>query len=351
VFFRVGTSRNAINRMNAHVWSSCTNLQQPLRRLQGGVFHMQRIANVASGLAVQGRYQGFSHLGRPQTWILGLYAATTLYSTPLKAQEIQCIDYYTVGQNTCATPQPSPQADASAPRLLAPQATGTDEDKVDEFLENYGKPPREFVAFYLNPTAENAQKWVAAYQQIMQKTQNLSQLWSSAEQLYQQDTSQPVVRRQDEPLAQPQQVVPVQPVAPVVRASSNLNFGGLGAGVSAGPGGVRAPVSAPLTVTYYYSQACPFCARMTPELNVITANYSGKLAFTCVDVTPVTATQRPDPAYLSGKLPCQWRLPQPGELEEQGVKQTPTLLVQREGASAVRLSGYMSQAQLQPFFR
>jgi len=87
---------------------------------------------------------------------------------------------------------------------------------------------------------------------------------------------------------------------------------------------------------------------MTPELNEVTSTYEGKLVFTCVDVTPFTPATAPNPASIRGKLPCQWRLPQPGELEEQGVKQTPTLLLQREGQAALRLSGYMSQAQLQP---
>ena len=282
----------------------------------------------------------------------GLVAFVLASSGFAEAAPKECINYYTVGESSCeATPQPA--VAPSAPELLAPQAEVSEEVKVDEFLANYGKPPREFVQFYMNPTADNARKWVEAYQQIMQKSQNISQMWADAERLYQQPEAKVPPRRVAPALGAAAAVQPVaatSPSLPVTQASPMANFGAL-TGVQSLPkaGGIL-PQESPLKVTYYFSQVCPFCARMTPELSVITKNYAGKLEFTCVDVTPFSGAVAPNPAYLRDKLACQWRLPQADELQREGVAQTPTLLIQPFGKPQVKLSGYMSPAQLQPYF-
>jgi hypothetical protein len=85
---------------------------------------------------------------------------------------------------------------------------------------------------------------------------------------------------------------------------------------------------------------------MTPELASIFKEMKGKLTLTCVDVTPLSATQKPDPANMEGKLPCAWRTPAEGEVETVPVQQTPTLLISRGGGKPTRLSGYVPATTL-----
>ena len=89
---------------------------------------------------------------------------------------------------------------------------------------------------------------------------------------------------------------------------------------------------------------------MTPDLAILSKEKEGKLAFTCVDVTPVGPTIRPNEAYITSKLPCKWRLPDEGEVVRENVAQTPTMIIQRQGEAAVRLSGYVPLAQLRNYF-
>jgi hypothetical protein len=270
------------------------------------------------------------------------------------AEDKECIDFYAVGESKCEPAPKSAQPVSGSPQLVTPPSAKTEDQKVDEYLENYGKPPREFVEFYMNPTPDNAKKWVEAYQGVLQKSQNLSQMWEDAERLYGQQGAAPALKRPTAiaPVVAPQPTNTNSSAAalPSAQASQQGNFGGLN-GVSTGlqTGGVT-PQDRGLKLTYYFSQVCPFCARMTPELSVITNNYSGKLEFTCVDVTPFSGATAPNPAYLRDKLACHWRLPEGDELQREGVTQTPTLLVEPGGKPQVKLSGYMSQEQLKPYF-
>src|SRR4051812_972560 len=87
-----------------------------------------------------------------------------------------CVDYFTVGNSNCSPVASTPiivQMPASANATVA-AASAPPKDAVTQYLDNYGKPPREFVEFYLNPTAENAMKWVATYNQMVQRSQSLS---------------------------------------------------------------------------------------------------------------------------------------------------------------------------------
>lgn len=276
------------------------------------------------------------------------------------APDPTCVSYLTVGDSDCK-PQPLQVPQQPAPRgSVESMAAPETKSEVDKYLDNYGKPPREFVEFYLNPTAENASKWVQTYQQLLQKGQNLSSAWNDAEQLYQAGqapSSQAFPARLVEPSMVPAQVAPNVPVAvpsPVAPMSSQGvgadRFGAFANAVQVGQPTTDGIRSKGVSLTYFFSQTCPYCTRMTPELAVMVKQIPNKLAFTCVDVTPVGATSRPDAGYITSKLPCEWRLPNQGEIEMEQVSQTPTLVIQKEGQRPVRLSGYVPLAQLRGYF-
>jgi protein-disulfide isomerase len=282
-----------------------------------------------------------------------------------------CVNYYTSGDATCpAAPSnallvPS-QVTNTAPRLLAPAADSTPpadpmEAQVDKYLENYGKPPREFVEFYLNPTQENAMKWVATYQQMLKRGQALSQNWNQADELYSQGgygnisnsiSSLPPVPTLPGTVSGPASLAPAtvpqvsqQPDSPPASASSIGAFASTAASPVSDIGGVPVPV----TLSYYFSATCPYCEKMTPELNEIENKMKSELKLTCIDLTPLGPTVRADPANIASKLGCQWRMPQEGEVEKLNIQQTPTLLIQRGSEAPVRLSGYVPQAQLESY--
>lgn len=272
------------------------------------------------------------------------------------APDPNCVSYLTVGDSDC-------RAQAARQTMAPPlnqntQSTPPAEAKseVDRYLDNYGKPPREFVEFYLNPTAENASRWMQTYQQMIQKGQDLSKAWTEAEQLYRGAQSSgaapipPALIEPQEPLQMPS-LPPVQSqVAEPAPVPAAGRFGAFADALPTSPqtaNGIR-PKS--VSLTYFFSQTCPYCTRMNLELAVLSKEKSGKLTFTCVDVTPVGPTSRPDESYITSKLPCKWRLPDAGEVEREGVQQTPTLVIQKEGELPVRLSGYVPLAQLRQYF-
>jgi len=340
---------------------SVPKMKAVLAAKRGSVFHVQRMLKDEAFPARGGRQavlcthlRNTDRLGA-RSMLVGVALAVFQAFLPVGyTEDKECINFYTVGDSKCEPAEKPVESASGSPKLIPPPSVKSEDQKVDEYLENYGKPPREFVQFYMNPTPDNAQKWVEAYQGIVQKSQNLSKMWEDAERLYNQQGSEPTLRRTPavnpvttpQPVAQPQSA----PSVPAAQASSLGNFGGLNAVPAKGQAGGVMPQDRGLKLTYYFSQVCPYCARMTPELSVITNNYSGKLEFTCVDVTPFSGETAPNPAYLRDKLACQWRLPQEGELQREGVNQTPTLLVQQGGQAQVKLSGYMSQEQLKPYF-
>lgn len=272
------------------------------------------------------------------------------------AKDVTCIDYFTVGESKCqpaaSTPVQAPPKAGQA-QLLAPADAPKAESDVDKYLENYGKPPREFVEFYLNPTTDNAQKWVGAYQQMLQKGQDMSKSWSNAEQLYAKSSGgAAAVNNTGSPAqaAMPDSQPVSQSVALPAAAPAPVSIGAF-SGVAGGASlGGLAGAGSSYNLTYYFSQVCPYCARMTPDLAVLSKEKEGKLALTCVDVTPEGPQSHPEPTYITGKLPCKWRLPEAGEIDSQEVRQTPTLLIQKDGGAPLRLSGYVPLAQLRQYF-
>lgn len=286
-----------------------------------------------------------------------LTVALITLSTPFAAlaADPTCVNYYTIGESDCrpaaSTPVATPQSE-SPPRLLTPQQTETE---VDKYLANYGKPPREFVEFYLNPTQENATKWVKAYQDLLQKGRTLSEAWTQADAqlkatdpLYQSPVSQA-------PAAAPSLSAPLNQAAPASNLAlpvspSQARFGAFAGDSTAPTSGAVGVRPKQVKMTYYFSKTCPYCAKMTPELSILSRDMAGKLELTCVDVTPLGPTMRPEPANISAQLNCKWRLPEDGEVERESVRQTPTLVINKEGESPLRFSGYVPLAQLRTHF-
>lgn len=295
-------------------------------------------------MAVRSRQRDHSMPVAPLRWaVAGLFP---LHSA--LAADVSCLNYYTIGDTKCrpaaSTPLEKPEPVSSkSPELVPPPS------EVDRFLDNYGKPPREFVEFYLNPTPENAARWASAYQQIIEKGKALSKAWSEAEQTGTPPAAPttPITEAATDSATRP----PAPPVMPAAQSvNANLRFGGLAIvneGSQPAGGGVR---QTPVNLTYYFSQTCPYCARMTPNLSIISRENAGKLAFTCVDVTPLGADNRPEEAFITSKLPCKWRLPEEGEVEREGVNLTPTTIIRKEGGAPVRLFGYVPLSQLRQYF-
>jgi hypothetical protein len=240
------------------------------------------------------------------------------------AADQPCVDYFTLGGSRCRPQQPQAPAVPTLP--VQPSAT----DPVQAFLDNHGKPPREFAEFYVNPTPENARRWAQAFQAQQAKAAALAAAWKQAESALKVAPAAPV-SAPPQPLPAPTTPVPLGATPP---SPPPLRLGGF-----------ATPVEQHPIMVYYFSASCPFCARLKPDLLAVTQSLRGKLVFACVDLTPLSPRQAPHPTNRNG-LPCDWRLPQPGEVEKLQIRQTPTLLISRPGGNGARLTGVVEPSQL-----
>lgn len=357
-----------------------------------------------------------------------------------------CLDYWHVGATTGCQPiegkkaakpaTPSPTAVAQAPSPTAPAGPKTMEQRIKEFKEDYGKPPSEFIAFYLEPTPENAMRWVHKYQEILNRSQQLAYVWTQAETLYQKELAngRPASSFETNPLTPVKDFgIPVagidspiaggtaagalppdlaalptlpgspnsmptggeSPEGPASITKSFTGFGNtpvgnlgsltglpnLGAGNNnlagslqgAALGGVQAPTGAtlgglqgaglggpdataptaqnPVRLTYYFSATCPYCQKFHPELKAMLDKLGDLATTTCVDMTPQFGPVTPDmPAPRASNvadLKCTWRKTTDEEENRFGIRQTPTLLIQRKKDGAYeRFSGYTPADQI-----
>jgi thiol-disulfide isomerase/thioredoxin len=251
---------------------------------------------------------------------------------PWKAKYPFCMDYMTVGTGLCA-PQPSP-TEVVTSTLLAPRTSApTPKNKVDEFLDNYGKPPREFVEFYLDPSPDNAKKWATKYQGMVEKARTIANVWNGAEKSLVSNT----ITDAPAPIQpKPEILTPVTPVVSTsVDLSSRNDIGQLGV------------TNATVKVAYFYSADCPYCAQMTPALDQLVREMGSRLELTCIDMTP----NNPQPNTILGKLSCTWRLPKSGEIATRQITQTPTLLYSVKGGAEHKLSGYVPLENLREYLK
>lgn len=127
-----------------------------------------------------------------------IFSVLLLLSTSAQAEV--CLDYWKIGPNgSCKKPtydkQPEAKPKDEMPQYRpeprqerkpsAPQPQGLSLDKkIDEYIEDYEKPPREYVAFHLEPTLENAMRWVKKYRETLSRGSQLAEAWTQAEYLY-----------------------------------------------------------------------------------------------------------------------------------------------------------------------
>jgi hypothetical protein len=293
-----------------------------------------------------------------------------------------CLDYWQVGMaGKCAPPKkavkkaavsaPSPTiAVAAPPAPVSPTKSKQDED-IDKFQEQYGKPPREFVAFYLNPTAENATKWVHTYQNMLDRNTQLAIAWTQAESLYQNalgkgvpaskfaSTTLPAVPDYgvavpgftDNPAFYPGRTPPGTQVlqagvqslggGSLPQRSALTNPAAIAQGLVVDP--QPATQNGTIEVRYYFSAECPYCQKFQPDFAGLLKESGTKLSTTCVDVTPYSGPGTgPDQSHVAGKLDCAWRALAPGEEDQFGIKETPTILIRRTANGPFeRVNGYV----------
>lgn len=300
-----------------------------------------------------------------------------------------CLDYWAVGTSKgCAPPEkkkkpevaqpPSPTVPPPAVAANTPPSDTLD-NKVDEFLKNHGKPPREFVAFYLDPTPEHAVQWVAKYNELLQRGQDIALAWTQAETLYnnaiQAGTPAKALNPSPFPVV-PDFGIPVPGFntpafpqlmgngkgAPVVKADLTANLTPDMANPYAeflqppDKEGLVKPVtqdvpalSKPLEVSYYFSAVCPYCKKFEPGFSEVVRELGSNIRLTCVDVTPAMGESKPSPENVHD-LPCVWREAKDGELAQVGVKQTPSLVVDKGVNQPLELiAGYVDPAQVEAY--
>lgn len=318
-----------------------------------------------------------------------------------------CLDYWNVGMSGCDGKKPE-EPEAAPPVPAAPsqivqtteqpvKTPTTLEERVQDFLDNYEKPPKEFVAFNLEPTLENALKWVQKYNEMIERNKQLTAAWSQAQQIYK--TLQEQNRTDEIPaLDNPSMPVPDYGVELPKEQNEQLNAltnlmkqagdpfmnksqqntaamfsdtqqqsllggtlpknpfaaGGISEQVdSAADEGNIAHTSAgsvggggPVRVSYYFSAECPYCKKFEPGFQKVIEEMGSAIDVTCVDMTPSNR----DISNIHGKIDCSWRPLMSGEMEAYGVKSTPTLLVSRApGQPVERLSGYVDYNRLRDY--
>jgi hypothetical protein len=277
-------------------------------------------------------------------YILGAMSITALsYSnisktyaeTDLEGKYKPCVDYYTLGVSNCRDEKAAPKRQPAPLQLPLAQQAPKQPDEVQQYLDNYGKPPREFVEFYLNPTSENAARWVSKFNEINKKTKQVSQAWNEAES-----------RKINEKQMVASKIVATKPVvvpkAPIAAAQQNTSTNTMRFGAFAESPQFRTKL------TYYFSASCPFCARLHPLLSDITNKNREKLVFTCVDITPLSPAKSPNPANRQG-LPCDWRVANATEIEDNQIRQTPTMIITRPNQPPIRVSGLVDAIQLKSY--
>ncbi len=320
---------------------------------------------------------------------VSLLAPAVLWAAPDKGTGNRpCLDYWAVGEaGKCAEkkPEPKPEPEAVKPpsptMVAAPQppkpVSPTLDQKIDEFIAGHGKPPREFVAFYLDPTPENAVAWVAKYNELLQRGQDIAVAWTQAETLYNNALSTGVSASALNPTA----FAPVPDYGIPVPGFTVPNFTQLVSGSMPNPivpaslpqrpppaampqtvqtaSGLIKPVEAtaqrfngkPLEVSYYFSAICPYCKRFEPGFAEVINQLKDRVRVTCVDVTPSMSGHVKSPDNISSRLSCLWRPATDEELTRLGIRQTPSLLVNKGDDKPLELvSGYVEPDQLKNYF-
>lgn len=280
-----------------------------------------------------------------------------------------------------AQPVPVPQKQVK-PKAPVMQAEPTLDDRIDDYMENYDKPPREFVAFNLEPTLENALKWAKKYREMMTRNQELTSAWGQAQTILNDMESKGQEVKGFQPMpAIPDYGAPLPAgfggFAPKaaqkqtdnlqsIQTNSNIRHGAPTPGFSEGDSflmdkqddsinrstkklygeSVTASTAGPIEISYYFSAECPFCKKFEAGFKTLVKDFSGDLKVTCVDMTPSSRTRE----NIHGKIDCGWRAAMPGEAKAFGVQSTPTLIIDRgTGKGLEKIEGVVDMTKLESF--
>ncbi len=272
---------------------------------------------------------------------------------PAMAQE-RCLDYWQVGESGC-TGQPEQAKEAATPS----QTALTLDDRIDDFMDGYNKPPREFVAFHLEPTLENALAWVEKYNEMSERNVRLSKAWQQAQEIHgkaaEQGVALPVsiTRLPTVPDFRSQVPAPLAPSTPVYRqprpqapvvapeaADGSLNIRRSQPVVAGRVGAIGEEDK--IEIRYYFSIQGPYDQELIPHLARAHQELKAVTRLVCVDVTPINPQQE----NIAGKLDCEWRLPIPGELDLVNIQGTPTLVINRPDNTHDRIVGLIESEEL-----
>lgn len=292
----------------------------------------------------------------------GALAATLVPAFAAVPKAQSCLSYWQVGDSGCeGGKQEKEQEQEKAPEVEeevpvqepAPAPPPSLDQRVDEFLENYEKPPREFVEFNLEPTLENALKWVAKYNETLRRNSEITAAWRQAEKIYEEaaargeslpelENALPKMPDFSEILtqyeAQKEGGDPFQPQAPVFEPSE----GGISVGSQVPVAGRIGGVAQQVRVLYFTSINCADCARMEKSLSTAVASTPLNITIECINTTPAAA--------VNVALSCQQRPPFAGEEAAYGIQKTPSLVVEKEDwAKPQRVTGYVEAESLIKF--
>lgn len=318
-----------------------------------------------------------------------------------EAQAI-CLDYWIKGPAACKDQEDQKQKiliqggkniDINFEKDEARIAYEKDLDiKVDKFIEAYGKPPREFVAFHLDPTLENAIRWVKKFETEYDRTRKIAVAWRQADNLFKEykktgslslppesgvseaqvkylltaleenptdlkevkgfgnkiddsdwadnilDTNYAKLDYKDDSYT--------RAVNKIAKTGNNSDYSLKALERKSKEPRYEKPskptkkvketvnTTNKLEISYYFSAKCPFCEQFKPQLKSAIEDFGkDKVSLTCVDMTP--GDKKPE--NIKGKLDCKWRPLLAGEASQFGVKSTPSLLVKRSGSSDLEL--------------
>lgn len=315
-----------------------------------------------------------------------------------------CLSYTQVGDSNCqgvdsrvpeiALPTPAepevrvPEASAKNPAV---EEKSEMDKKVDEFYETYGKPPREFVEFNLNPTLENALKWAKKSKELDDRNRQLTAAWGQAQVILKEMEAKgqevpnyealPDVPDYGVPLEGPYAAYANKPASsqddlqgiavkslvtngaptPGFAANDQSFTGGLTGrndssvlrtgSTSLTDNGMRIVGDKPVPegeveIFYYFSAECPYCKKFEEGFKVFAETFKDSVEVTCVDMSP--SERKRDNIY--GKIDCKWRAAVPGEAKAMGIQSTPTLLIDRGlGAGLEKVEGLVDMGRLHDF--
>jgi hypothetical protein len=345
---------------------------------------------------------------------LSVMAASNFVVDNVQAQGV-CLDYWIKGPAACKTKKPEKKQKIFInAKSIKGDATVVQKDeervqyeaalnkRIDKFLANYGKPPREFVAFHLDPSLENAVRWAKKFREETERTSKIAVAWKQAEALFQEYRDTGTVTLPAESGVTEGELKYLMKALeeestdlPKVKGfgvdlEGNWDEDRLGAdytrlrykekkeGMSLSDmkefslsnlpkaysdsasykkaqdvikKDSSQKVSAemePIEVNYYFSAKCAFCAKFSKSLTSAIKEVGKKnVKLTCVDMTPGEKSR----SHSAG-IDCKWRPILDGEAKKLGIKRTPTIVVKRSGSESLELlENYHESYRLVKYFK